>query len=126
MPILKNSKQNNSRQHKANANTAASQLLSLPWELLHNGKAYLNEGANPIRVRRRLPNYTHQLNLSLQLPIRILLVSPRPEEEGVGYIDHRASAKPLVEAVASLGDLIELTVLTPPTLPALEAELKTR
>ena len=107
-----------------NANTAASQLLTLPWELLHNGKAYLNDGAHPVRVRRRLPNYMNQLELSLALPIRILLVSPRPEQEGVRYIDHRASAKPLVEAVENLGDLIQLTVLTPPTLAAMERELK--
>ena len=35
-------------------------------------------------------------------PIRILLVTARPEDEACGYIDHRASALPLVEAMESL------------------------
>src|SRR6185312_11665705 len=58
------------------------------------------------------------------LPVRILLVSPRPEQDDdgrpVGYLDHRASALPLVEAVESLGELARLTVLVPATLAALE------
>jgi len=109
---------------QANARTAASRLISLPWELLRDDKAYLSEGANPVRVRRRLPNYANQIPRPAALPIRILLASPRPEQEGVGYLDHRASAKPLVAAAASLGDLAELHVLNPPTLAALEQELK--
>ena len=32
-------------------------------------------------------------------PIRILLVTARPEDDACGYIDHRASALPLVEAM---------------------------
>ncbi len=78
----------------------------------------------PVRVRRRLPNYANRVPLVTQLPIRILLLSPRPEDERTAYIDHRVSAKPLVEAVESLGDLVQLTVLTPPTYVALENELK--
>jgi len=35
---------------------AASRLQSLPWEILHDGKTYFSEGANPARIRRRLPN----------------------------------------------------------------------
>jgi hypothetical protein len=66
----------------------------------------------------------HQLPALLQLPIRILLVTARPEQDGVGYIDHRASALPLVAAVEALGDLAQVQVLSPATLPALEAELR--
>jgi hypothetical protein len=54
----------------------------------------------------------------------VLLVSPRPEDERAGYIDHRISARPLVEALAPLGGLAELTILTPPTFPALAEELR--
>ena len=108
---------------QSQANIAASRLQSLPWELLHDGKGYLSDGANPATVRRRLPNYDHQLPSLLALPLRILLVTARPEQDGVGYIDHRASALPLVQAVASLGDLVALTLLTPATLPALRKEL---
>ncbi|SDZ83691.1 Tetratricopeptide repeat-containing protein [Thiothrix caldifontis] len=109
---------------KANANTAASRLQSLPWELLHDGKGYVSDGKYPVRIRRRLPNYDQKPPSITQLPIRILLLSPRPEQAGVGYIDHRASALPLVAAVEALGDLAELSVLTPPTLGALEKELR--
>lgn len=109
---------------KANANTAASRLQSLPWELLHDGKGYVSDGKYPVRIRRRLPNYAQQPPSITQLPIRILLLSPRPEQAGVGYIDHRASALPLVDGVATLGELVQVSVLTPPTLGALEKELR--
>jgi hypothetical protein len=39
----------------AKAREAATLLLGLPWELLHNGNSYLFQGAKPTRVRRRLP-----------------------------------------------------------------------
>ncbi|MCG3157100.1 MAG: hypothetical protein DKINENOH_03731 [bacterium] len=103
---------------------AASNVLSLPWELLHDGAGYLFRGKNAVAVRRRLPNRAAQEVRPTSLPIRILLVSPRPEDKTTGYIDHRVSAKPLVEAVAALGDLAALTVLSPPTLAALRDELK--
>src|SRR5206468_7657067 len=57
-------------------------------------------------------------------PIRVLLVSPRPEDDRAGYLDHRTSARPLVEALAPLGELAELTLLDPCTFPALQEELR--
>jgi hypothetical protein len=39
----------------AKAREAATLLLCLPWELLHDGNSYLFQGAKPTRVRRRLP-----------------------------------------------------------------------
>src|SRR6185503_2828889 len=38
------------------AREAATLLLALPWELLHDGDGYLFQGAKPVRVRRRLPS----------------------------------------------------------------------
>src|SRR6185436_14632544 len=38
------------------AKEAATLMLALPWELLHDGKSYLFQGAKPARVRRRLPS----------------------------------------------------------------------
>src|SRR6185295_7033252 len=76
---------------------AATLLLGLPWELLHDGDGYLFQGAKPTRVRRRLPN-TRTLDVSVvAAPIRVLLVTARPEDDSCGYIDHRASALLLVE-----------------------------
>ena len=102
---------------------AATLLLALPWELLHDVEGFLFQGAKPTRVRRRLPN-TRALDVAVvSLPIRILLVSARPEDEFCGYINHRESALPLVEAVEHLGGLVRVRVLSPPTLPALRGEL---
>jgi tetratricopeptide (TPR) repeat protein len=106
-----------------NAKEAATLLLALPWELLHDGDNYLFQGAKPVRVRRRLPN-TKVLDVPVvATPIRILLVTARPEDDACGYIDHRASALPLVEAMESLPGLVEIHVLSPPTLSSLRAEL---
>jgi CHAT domain-containing protein len=114
----------NSQEEQAAARESASALLSLPWELLHDGRGYLFQGKHAVRVRRRLPNRHPQSVKVTGLPIRILLISPRPEDAHTGYIDHRISALPLVEAVESLGELATLTVLTPPTFPALQQALQ--
>ncbi len=57
-------------------------------------------------------------------PIRILLITARPDDDACGYIDHRSSALPLVEATEALPGLVKLHLLSPPTLPALRAELE--
>lgn len=105
------------------AKEAATLLLGLPWELLHDGKSFLFQGAKPARVRRRLPATEGFPVPVVATPIRILLVTARPEDDSCGYIDHRVSALPLVEATESLPGLVKLHVLSPPTLPALRAEL---
>jgi len=64
---------------QAAAKEAATGLLALPWELLHDGRSYLFQGQHAVRVRRRLPNRYAQPHTVTGLPIRILLVSPRPE-----------------------------------------------
>ncbi|MFZ2653177.1 MAG: TIR domain-containing protein [Burkholderiaceae bacterium] len=113
-----------SKDATAAAQEAATELLRLPWELLHDGNGFLFQGAKPVRVRRRLPN-TQVLDVPVVAPpIRILLVSARPEDDAYTYIDHRASALPLVAAMESLPGLVKLQVLNPPTLPALRAELE--
>jgi len=103
---------------------AATLLLSLPWELIHDDSGYLFQGAHGVRVRRSLPNRNPWPALATKPPIRVLLVSPRPEDESAAYIDHRVSARPLVEALCVLGDLAEFTILNPPTFRALEEELE--
>ena len=108
---------------------AASDLLSLPWEIMHNDTGYLSQGANGVRVRRRLPHRKQTVSAKTALPIRVLLLSPRPEidEQGdpVGYLDHRSSALPLVQAVENLGEeLVQVELLNPPTFPALKAALQ--
>jgi len=77
------------------AREAATLLLGLPWELLHDGKRYLFQGAKPSRVRRRLPGTEGFGVPVVATPIRILLITARPEDDACGYIDHRAGALPL-------------------------------
>jgi tetratricopeptide (TPR) repeat protein len=107
----------------ATAQEAATALLALPWELLHNGDGFLFQGARPTRVRRRLPN-TRNLSVPVvATPLRVLLITARPEDNACGYLDHRASAGPLVVATEELGERLKLTLLHPATYAGLEAEL---
>jgi tetratricopeptide (TPR) repeat protein len=108
---------------------AANDLLALPWEIVHDGVGYLSQGGDAVRVRRRLPNRKPIARRKTDLPIRVLLLSPRPEvtEDGghVGYIDHRVIAQPLMAAMDALGpDVVQVDVLHPPTFPALKDALK--
>jgi tetratricopeptide (TPR) repeat protein len=105
------------------AKEAATALLALPWELLHNGDGFLFQGARPTRVRRRLPNKRDRAVPVVAPPIRVLLITARPEDDACGYLDHRASALPLVAATEELGEVLRLSLLHPATYPALEAEL---
>ena len=80
-------------------------------------------GADPLTVRRQLVNRKSFDVCVTDPPVRVLMVSPRPEDDAAKYIDHRASAIPLVHALDSLGNQAELTILSPPTFAALEREL---
>ncbi len=109
-------------------NTAAARLLSLPWELLYDGDGYIFQGAQPVTVRRCVPSRQEKKveRALTRHPIRVLIISPRPGEKkaGTGYFDHRISALPLIEALETIGNLVDIRVLVPPTLPALEKELQ--
>jgi hypothetical protein len=106
------------------AGEAATLLLSLPWELIHDGESYLFRGARGVRVRRQLPVREARTPILTPAPIRVLLVSPRPEDDSAVYIDHRVSARPLIQALDPLGARVELRILVPPTFKALDAELQ--
>jgi tetratricopeptide (TPR) repeat protein len=107
------------------AEKAAALLLSIPWELLHDRNTYLIKGAKPVGIKRRLPNREKMEVVIAKLPVKILLVSARPEDEVAGYIDHRASAIPLISAVENLGsDLVSLNVCSPATFPEMMKEIK--
>jgi tetratricopeptide (TPR) repeat protein len=105
------------------AQEAATALLALPWELLHNGDGFLFQGACPTRVRRGLPNTRNLSVPAVAPPIRVLLITARPEDDACGYLDHRASSGPLVAATEELGEAMQLTLLHPATYAGLEAEL---
>jgi hypothetical protein len=106
------------------ARVAATQWLALPWELLHDGQGYLFQGARGVRVRRQLPSDTQRPPMVTQPPLRVLLVSPRPQDDRAAYLDHRVSAQPVVEALNALGELATYTLLAPPTFGALQEALQ--
>lgn len=98
-------------------------LLALPWELLYDGKNYLFQGKNATMIRRgRTPSHPREIS-QLTLPVRILLICPRPGGKYTSHLDHRSSALPLMKAVEGLKELVELTILTPPTYSELKTTL---
>ena len=105
--------------------TATSRLLAFPWELLNHDGQYWLAHASPVRIRRNIPvaetvpTMPHEYAGEV---VRILAVSPRPS--AAGYFDHRASIKPLLEAVEGLGNHAELVRVHPATIHALAAELR--
>lgn len=101
----------------------AARFLTLPWELLHDGEKHIVAGSHPVCVRRRVPSTRPHEAAIVSPPIRVLIVSPRPEDDTCKYFDHRASTLPLVDALEQLGDLVQLRVLMPPTFIALHEEL---
>lgn len=124
-PRSKHTKPETLEKAQEKAQEAATLLMALPWELLHQPKSgYLFQGAEPAAIRRRLPNRKDHGPIRAELPIRILLVSPRPEDATTGYIDHRLAAQALVQSIGDLGSLARLTLLDPPTYPALGQALK--
>ena len=113
-----------SEQETATALEAATIWLALPWELLHDGKGVLAAGARGTRVRRQLPGREEVAPLVTATPIRVLVVSPRPEDEAAAYIDHRVSSKPLVEAFLRLGERAEVEILGECTLAGMSRALR--
>src|SRR5437764_13349453 len=71
--------------------------LSLPWELLHDEQGYLVlRTRNPVVLLRRLPQgEAASLQTSFEPPLRVLLVTARPEE--AGFIDPRSTARELLD-----------------------------
>ena len=121
------------------AQEAATKIVALPWELLHDGGGYLFHDGIGVRVRRSLPGGITPAKLddaARKPPLRVLAVCARPErleevdengeehESDIGYIDHRVSIRPLTEALNALGELAEYELLTPPTFAALCDKLK--
>jgi tetratricopeptide (TPR) repeat protein len=97
-------------------------LLELPWELLHDETGFLIQSKQPIEFQRRLTGGGDPIPPAPP-PLRLLVISPRPDTEPTGHPDYRRGALPLLEGLESLGALIEMRILMPPTLAALEKQL---
>jgi tetratricopeptide (TPR) repeat protein len=99
--------------------------LSLPWELLHDQQGFLALRTHaPISITRRLRlGQVGALLTRFEPPLRILLVTARPER--TGFVDPRTIARPLLDAVQPQIERGEIAVefLRPPTLSALRMRL---
>src|SRR6266567_4128446 len=100
--------------------------LSLPWELLHSEQGYLvMRTQEPVSILRRLPqSESTTASTSFEPPLRVLLVTARPQ--GTGFIDPRGIARELLDEVQGQREIgaIELEFLRPPTLKALRKRLR--
>jgi len=95
-------------------------VLRLPWELLADEGGHLF--ARGISVRRRLRKTLVSKTKSFDLPVRVLMVVSRPYD--VPFIDPRADAQALLEALEKLGNRAEVEFLQTPTLAALNKRLR--
>jgi tetratricopeptide (TPR) repeat protein len=94
-------------------NGGAAQLLSIPWELLHDGRDVL--------VQRCVRREERADVLPISAPIRVLLITART---GRRDVDHRVCARSLFDAFDTLGNLAEITVLQPATVNAMRDALE--
>ena len=99
--------------------------LSLPWELLCDEQGFLAlRTKNPVSIIRRLPQTElGALPIPMALPLRVLLVTARPDD--AGFVDPRGIARELLDEVQpqiSAG-AIALEFLRPPTRAALRERL---
>ena len=100
--------------------TTEPRILRLPWELLRDEGGYLF--SEQISVRRRMHKVKPQDVKPFDPPVRILMVTCRPD--GAGFIDPRSIATPLLESLDALPEQFEVEFLRPPTLKALDERLR--
>jgi hypothetical protein len=102
--------------------TTEPRILRLPWELLRDEGGYLFAKNPPMTVLRRM-HQTRRTKISeFEPPVRILMVTCRPD--GAGFIDPRSIAIPLLDALDALPEHFEVEFLRPPTLSALDDRLR--
>src|SRR6266702_215401 len=105
-----------------------ARVLNLPWELLHDEQGYLALRTNFSIVRRVPKSELFAFPLPFEPPLRILLVTARPEDKK--FVDPRVIARELLDEVEEhieAGEIdaseIKLEFLRPPTLDALRNRL---
>lgn len=114
-------------QHRISIISEIAGILRLPWELLADPQGFLVFLSDqPISLVRRLPTQVERVSLTapFQPPLRILLITARPED--AGFVDPRGISHELVDELQRQSDAgtIELEFLRPPTFSALRARLK--
>ncbi len=107
--------------------SALPQALSLPWELLHDEQGFLALRLEPVMILRRIEQTgLATLTTDFTPPLRVLLVTARPE--GAGFVDPRSIARELLDEVEPQIEqgAMALEFLRPPTFSALRERLRDR
>jgi len=97
------------------------EILSLPWELLHDAGQFLFAFQPSITILRRYPSKTIFPAYAPQSHLRILFVISRPR--GAGFIDSRTDAQAVLKAIANY-PAITVEFLQPATLENLWERLQ--
>jgi len=100
----------------------APRVMRLPWELLAESSGPLFTKRPPISIRRRVRLEHAPPVRQFALPLRVLLVTARPE--GAGFVDPRGVARGVLDALERLGGAVQVNFLRPPTLAALDEALR--
>jgi hypothetical protein len=123
--LLQAWRQQAATRHQISILSKLPKALSLPWELLHDEQGFLvRRTRKPVSLVRRLPQGEQASQvISFEPPLRILLVTARPE--GTGFIDPRSIARELLDEVQEQVEqgTIAVEMLRPPTLSALRRRL---
>ncbi len=107
------------RERMLTIDTNEPRILRLPWELLRDEGGYLF--SEEISIRRRMHKVKKSRLKTFDLPIRILMITCRPE--GAGFIDPRSIATPMLDTLDALPEHFEVEFLRPPTLRGLDKRL---
>jgi len=78
--------------------TSQPAILALPWELLHDGQAHLFHQGVSLRRRLDEAQASPPLNIASKPKLHLLFVISRPQ--GTGFINPRADAKAVLDALA--------------------------
>ena len=124
--IVQQWRTNASGPHQISIITTDAGILSLPWELLHDGQDFLAlQSHPPISILRRIAQdrQSEPLGTPFEKPLRVLLVTARPKD--TGYIDARIIAREVLDALQYQVEAgtIEVDFLRPPTFNELITRL---
>jgi tetratricopeptide (TPR) repeat protein len=103
--------------------SSSHRLLGLPWELIQDPARQRPLALELANIGRSLPAN----GLAEPMPVqagrmRVLMVIARPA--GTGDVGYRMIARPLMERLQAVQGQVDLVVLRPPTLNALQGELE--
>ncbi len=104
---------------RAKAGRAALLLLSLPWELVHDGDGYLFRGARPVRTQRHPDIDAPPSGAGPRPPVKVLMIGPRSE----GSPAPPGAAAPMAEPLCRGEGGAEVSLLSGATLSEVEGEL---